>query len=569
MKTFFSDASLFLLSFLLLISNPSHAAGIFETSIRMSHTVNAIGVVGLYFVFCGWIIWRYKKRTAQDLLQKKLVNSSANLRDENRILIAYASQTGNAEHLAQKTAESLKLTDLAVEMHALSVVDHAMLTRFTRVLFIVSTTGEGDAPDNAREFLSKVMLSDVNLSKIQYGILALGDASYTHFCGFGHTLDAWLQHALALPLFDIVEVDRNDDGALRHWQYQLGVLAKDTEMADWKTPDYQHWTLTARALMNEGSVGAPIYHLKLTADINNMHWQAGDIAEIGPRNSHQSVDTFLKHFKLDGSVKIKPTNMTFHEALLDKLLPHDENGFKDFADLNLVKLNLVNLDLINKNSTNLNLTSMHAETILSTLKTLPHREYSIASIPQDGALELLIRQTHYADGRLGIGSGWLTGYAAMESDIALRIRENSAFHPPVQNIPLILIGNGTGIAGLRAHLKARIALQQNNNWLIFGERNAAHDFYFKDELHNWQNQGLLTRIDTAFSRDQSESVYVQDIVKSSASDILKWVEAGAAIYICGSASGMAPAVHNELLELLGEATLSALTTSGRYRRDVY
>jgi len=336
----------------------------------------------------------------------------------------------------------------------------------------------------------------------------------------------------------------------------LGVLAKDTEMADWKTPNYQHWTLAARTLMNEGSVGAPVYHLKLTADVNDMHWQAGDIAEIGPRNSHQSVDTFLKHFKLDGSVKIKSANITFREALLDKLLPHDENGFKDLTDLNVVNLGL-------------DYASIHAEAILSTLKTLPHREYSIASIPLDGALELLIRQTHYADGRLGIGSGWLTEYAAMKSDIALRIRENSAFHPPAKNIPLILIGNGTGIAGLRAHLKARCALQQNNNWLIFGERNAAHDFYFKDELYNWQNQGLLTRIDTAFSRDQVESIYVQDIVKSSASDILKWVENGAAIYVCGSASSMAPAVHNELLELLGEAILSALTTSGRYRRDVY
>lgn len=182
---------------------------------------------------------------------------------------------------------------------------------------------------------------------------------------------------------------------------------------------------------------------------------------------------------------------------------------------------------------------------------------------------MLIRQTHYADGRLGIGSGWLTEYAAMNSDIALRIRENTAFHPPAHNSPLILIGNGTGIAGLRAHLKARAALQQNNNWLIFGERNAAHDFYFRDELHRWQKQFLLTRIDTAFSRDQTESIYVQDVVKSSASDMLKWVEDGAAIYVCGSASGMAPAVHNELLEILGETTLSTLTTSGRYRRDVY
>ena len=540
--------------FFVQVSDSSHAAVFDGTSIANTHVIHAIGVVAIYLVFCVLIIWRHKKRIAQDIRQKNQFNYDTNQRNENSILIAYASQTGNAEQLAQKTAESLKQTGLSVELHALSAIDHAMLTRFTRVLFIVSTTGEGDAPDNARKFLNNVMLNAVNLSKIEYGILALGDSSYSHFCGFGHTLDAWLQHTHALPLFDMVEVDRNDDGALRHWQYQLSVLAKDTEMADWKTPDYQRWKLGERTLMNQGSAGASVYHLKLTTEMADVQWQAGDIAEIGPRNRHQSVDTFLKQFELDGSAWIKSVNKTFHEALLDKLLPHDENGLKEFADLNSANINVNNTDF---------------DAILSTLKTLPHREYSIASIPQDRALELLIRQTHYADGRLGIGSGWLTEHADIGGDIALRIRQNTAFHPPAANTSMILIGNGTGIAGLRAHLKARAALGQGHNWLIFGERHAAHDFYFKDELQSWQNQGLLTRIDTAFSRDQTNTMYVQDVVKSSASDILKWVKDGAAIYVCGSASGMAPAVHNELLAIIGENTLSTLTASGRYRRDVY
>lgn len=532
MKTLFAGLSL-------LIASPSYAA-----STGMSHTINALIVVIVYLCFCGWIIWRYKKRTAQTLREKNQVNADADLRDENSILVAYASQTGNAEHLAKKTAESLKATGLMVEIHQLSAVDTALLQHFTRVLFVVSTTGEGDAPDNARDFLAKVMLNDANFPNLKYGILALGDASYTHYCGFGHTLDTWLQHTHAMPLFDIVEVDRNDDGALRHWQYQLGVLAKDTEMADWKTPEYQQWKLKSRTQVNDGSVGAPVYHLSLSTQKKNMRWQAGDIAEIGPRNSPKSVSIFLNHLELDGSVKINSESMTFAQALLDKLLPHDETGFQALAD-------------------------MDAEAILLTLKTLPHREYSIASIPQDGGLELLIRQTHYADGRLGIGSGWLTQYAAINSDIALRIRENSAFHPPPAETPLILIGNGTGIAGLRAHLKARVASGQNNNWLIFGERNAEYDFYFKDELQGWHNQGLLNKLQTAFSRDQAERIYVQDIVKSSATDIAKWINNGAAIYVCGSATGMAPAVHSELLEILGETTLSILTTSGRYRRDVY
>jgi sulfite reductase (NADPH) flavoprotein alpha-component len=477
-------------------------------------------------------------------MENKLVNSGADARDESTILVAYASQTGNAEQLAKKTAESLKAAGLALEIQPLSAVDTLMLQAFNRVLFVASTTGEGDAPDNAREFLSEVMHHNASFPNLKYGILALGDSSYTHFCGFGHTLGAWLQHAHAIPLFDMVEVDRNDDGALRHWQYQLGVLAKDTEMADWKTPDYQRWKLTTRTQLNQGSVGAPVYLLSLSSQKKQMHWQAGDIAEVGPRNSFQSVDEFLKRLDLDGATQMEPGSITLREALQDKLLPHDEATFNALHALTI-------------------------EVILQTLKTLPHREYSITSIPQDGRLELLIRQTHYADGRLGIGSGWLTEYAAIKTDIALRIRENSAFHPPTTDVPLILIGNGTGIAGLRAHLKARVVSGRGNNWLIFGERNAEHDFYFRDELFGWRDQGLITRLDTAFSRDQSERIYVQDIVKSSAADIAKWVAEGAAIYVCGSANGMAPAVHNALLDNLGEARLANLAASGRYRRDVY
>lgn len=523
----------------LLLPSTSYAE-----NIATSHRINAAIVVIVYLLFCGWIIWRYKKRTAQNLLEKNQVNAGTNMRDENSILVAYASQTGNAERLAKKTAESLKTAGLTIEIHQLSAVDTTMLTHFSRVLFVVSTTGEGDAPDNAREFLAKVMFDDANFPNLKYGILALGDASYTHYCGFGHTLDTWLQHTQAAVLFDIVEVDRNDDGALRHWQYQLGVLANDTEMADWKSPDYQHWKLTKRTQLNKGSIGAPVYHLSLSTQKKNMHWQAGDIAEIGPRNSLDAINTFLNRLGLDGSVKINAHKLTLKEALLEKLLPHTDIDFQTLAD-------------------------MDAETILLTLKTLPHREYSIASIPQDGALELLIRQTHYVDGRLGIGSGWLTEYAAIHHDIALRIRENSAFHPPPLDVPLILIGNGTGIAGLRAHLKARVAAGQGNNWLIFGERNAEYDFYFRDEMQDWQNQGLLSTLKTAFSRDQDHRIYVQDIVKSSAVDVEKWVKDGAAIYVCGSATGMAPAVHHELLSILGEATLSKLTASGCYRRDVY
>lgn len=520
-------------AFMLFTPTLTYAATVHDT-----HLMYAIMVVALYLVFCGWIFLRHKKNTAQDNPLSRQLSAG-----EQNILIAYASQTGNAEQLAQKTAESLTQAGMSVEVRMLSAIDLLMLNRTKRALFVVSTTGEGDAPDNAGDFLQQVMLADVRLHQLEYGILALGDASYKHFCGFGHTLDTWLQHTHAVPMFDMVEVDRGDEGALRHWQYQLSVLAKDTEMADWKTPEYQYWQLSTRILLNPGSAGAPVYHLKLTTDRPTVHWQAGDILEIGPQNSQASIEALLQRLKLDGMLRIGDGDMTLAEALCNKLLPHDALDVE----------RLENID---------------ANTLLATLKTLPHREYSIASIPQDGGLELVIRQTHYPDGRLGIGSGWLTQYAALHQSIAVRIRENIAFHPPVHDIPMILIGNGTGIAGLRAHLKSRVQQSQARNWLIFGERNAAHDFYFRDELETWCQQGLL-KVDTAFSRDQQARIYVQDVLNSVSVELTQWVEAGAAIYVCGSANGMAPEVHCTLLAILGEDGLAALQASGRYRRDVY
>jgi sulfite reductase (NADPH) flavoprotein alpha-component len=132
-----------------------------------------------------------------------------------------------------------------------------------------------------------------------------------------------------------------------------------------------------------------------------------------------------------------------------------------------------------------------------------------------------------------------------------------------------LIGNGSGLAGLRGLLRARIGLGVRENWLLFGERNAAHDFLLRGELEGWRESGWLARLDLAFSRDQAERLYVQDVLRSQASTVREWVSRGAAIYVCGSLQGMAGGVHDALGEILGGELLEALGAEGRYRRDVY
>jgi sulfite reductase (NADPH) flavoprotein alpha-component len=197
------------------------------------------------------------------------------------------------------------------------------------------------------------------------------------------------------------------------------------------------------------------------------------------------------------------------------------------------------------------------------------REYSIASVPSEGSLHILVRQSRRADGSLGVASGWLTEQAPIGSEIPLRIRANNNFHAPEDGGPIILIGNGTGIAGLRSLLKARENLPGSKNWLIFGERNAAHDFFYREDIERWHASGVLTRLDLAFSRDQDERVYVQHLLERSAVEARRWVAEGATLYVCGSAAGMATAVDEALAAALGRDSLNALLAVHRYRRDVY
>ncbi|MNN35932.1 Sulfite reductase [NADPH] flavoprotein alpha-component [compost metagenome] len=190
-------------------------------------------------------------------------------------------------------------------------------------------------------------------------------------------------------------------------------------------------------------------------------------------------------------------------------------------------------------------------------------------MPSDGTLQLMLRRQLRPDGTPGLASGWLCDYTAPGDNIDLRLRSNRNFHPPLGNAPLILIGNGTGIAGLRAHLRARIDAGAQRNWLLFGERNVTHDFHFGAELQQWQREGGIEHLDAVFSRDGGPFHYVQDALAARAQRLRDWVEQGATILVCGSLQGMAPAVDAVIAQALGAEAHEALRIAGRYRRDVY
>lgn len=491
-------------------------------------------VVFAWLAFTAGIV-RQRRRRARG---PSLVQTS----DEpaNTMLVVYASQTGAAEQLARQTAESLRQAGMAVNIVSMGELDVATLQATPRVLFVVSTTGEGDAPDSAAAFVTHAMRAPASLHALRYGLLALGDRDYDDFCGFGRHVQHWLQQSGAEPLFDAVEVDNGDPAALRHWQHHLALVSGAAELPDWQRPEYQQWQLVERTWLNRGSVGGACFHLALKPRDGDATWRAGDLVEIGPRHASADVMQWLAERSLDGVVDVQHDGRraTLGEWLALSHLPSTREVRSPVE-------------------------------IVAALEPLPHREYSIASLPADGTLQLLVRRMQRDDGTPGIGSGWLTQHAAMGGDIDLRIRANPGFHAPSDGQPLILIGNGTGLAGLRALLKERIARGYTRNWLLFGERESAHDFHHRDEIERWHTTGQLERLDLAWSRDGVERAYVQDRLRACADVLQQWMMQGAAIYVCGSLAGMAPGVDAVLRDTLGHNEVERLREAGRYRRDVY
>jgi len=198
------------------------------------------------------------------------------------------------------------------------------------------------------------------------------------------------------------------------------------------------------------------------------------------------------------------------------------------------------------------------------------RDYSIASVPQDGSLQLLVRQSLRADGSPGLASGWLCAGMAVGDALPLGLRAHGGFRLGDNAArPLLLIGNGTGLAGLCSHIRARVAQGRSDQWLVFGERSPEHDALLDGQLQQWLAEGRLERLDRAWSRDAADPCYVQQLLQRQPQRLRDWVARGAAIYVCGSQQGMAQGVDVVLREVLGEAEVEALALAGRYRRDVY
>lgn len=539
----------------------------------------ALLFVLLYLLLCAAVWWRHRRLARAVAAQAAALLPTADAGPP--VLVLHASQTGQAEALAWHTGRFLHLAGMPVRVAALGEVSAQDLQSSRHLLVIASTYGEGDAPDSAAPFARDLMgtASGLDLRHLQIGVMALGDATYAHYCGFGRAVHAWLLQCGAQPLFDRIDVDREDPAALSLWQQRLSHVAGTADLpeaGDWSGPAFERWRLIERRHLNPGSQGGPVFHLALVPPPGQPlpAWEAGDLVQVLPEVMGE-VESGSRSSSLPDSPARSPSPSTTAVSPASTTVPEAERARP--------------------------------------------REYTIASMPGSGRVELLVRQTRRDDGQMGQASGLLTSTLPMGGEVSLRLRAHPSFRiGDNQHRPLILIGNGTGLAGLRAHLKARedaamsslgarqptmvsqaeIVLADGGDaeglgpdtdawrpaapvpdahpeprpapaWLIFGERQSAHDALYRDEIDAWLQGGLLRHADLAFSRDQAERLHVQHLLSRHAQRLREWVADGAAIYVCGSLQGMAGAVDAVLREVLGESAVDALLQQGRYRRDVY
>ena len=459
------------------------------------------------------------------------------------ILVAFASQTGAAEAIAWRSANALIGAQGFVRVAALGTLDPAALAEAGTLLVVTSTYGAGGPPDSARAFVRRHMGGQVDFSGLRFAVLALGDRKYdATFCQFGRSMDRWLTAGGARRLFDVVCVDGDDDdAAMAKWCEHLGRLGAKCDVESLMPGAPQDWVLAQRRLLNPGSAGGQAWEVALTPkDPAHLAWAPGDIAEVWPRNDPARVADFLARHQLDGATLFKWKG---HWTPLTAILAMSRLP----ADHEVVGISV--------------------QWLVDRLEWLGSREYSIASLPEDGRLELLIRKAVKDDASLGLGSGWLAQTCAVGAVVSLRLRPNPNFYPSPDG-PQILIGAGTGMAGLRVHLKYRARKGLKDGWLLFGERGRG-DLYYADEIEAWRESGTLARTDLIFSREHAPRRYVQHLVVETAGDIRAWVmERGASILVCGGLD-MAAGVQNALAAILGEDLLDAMTVDGRYRRDIY
>lgn len=537
-----------------------------------------------------------------------------------KITILYGSQTGNGRRVAESLERDATARGLTASAVNMSDYPSTRLKQEKLLLLVVSTHGEGEPPDDAialYEFLGSRRAK--GLGELRYAILALGDSSYEHFCQTGRDFDQRLAAAGAKRLHDLIECDVDFDEAAAQWSGSA--LDAAAEIVEALAPEagtpapvlravppaprfsrenpYPAEMLASQSIVGRGST-KNVLHVELSLADSGLSYQPGDALGIVAPNPEWLVDDLLTATGLSGGDELPGEDGSLGDALgnryevttlnrrfLEAWTEH--TGAQELRDLLAAGGPALRrwmwqhqiVDVLRRYPA-----EVPAETLVGMLRKMPPRLYSIASSADEVGEEVHLTVAEVAYDAWGLPhwgstSSWLARAIAEGGEVPVFVEPNERFRLPADPAtPVIMIGPGTGIAPFRGFMQAREAAgATGRNWLFFGDRNFESDFLYQTEWLRYRKQGLLTRLDVAFSRDTAEKRYVQHVMAEQARELYSWLEDGAVIYVCGDAERMAPDVDAALTRIIAgqsgitdEAAaerLLGLRKDGRYLRDVY
>ncbi|MEK3734854.1 MULTISPECIES: assimilatory sulfite reductase (NADPH) flavoprotein subunit [unclassified Paenibacillus] len=543
------------------------------------------------------------------------------------VTVLFGSQTGNCHGLAKKLSKQLEEQGFQVTLSSMSDFKTNALKKVENLLLLVSTHGEGEPPDNAISFYEFLHSKRApKLDHLAYSVLALGDTSYEFFCQTGKDFDKRLEELGGKRLTPRVDCDVDFDEPAAEWINRVlqslteltaapgtaaptaisaASLSASAESEYSRSHPFQAEILENLNLNGRGSE-RETRHLELSLEGSNLQYEPGDSLGVYPENHPQLVEDLITAMDWRGEEAVATDKNGTERPLREALLRHYEitvltkplieqvakltgnSGLQELlsagreAELRAYIQERDLLDLVQ----DYGLKGIAASEFVTTLRKIPARLYSIASSPSayPDEVHLTVRTVRYeAHGRnrYGVCSVQLAERAQIGDKLPVFVQHNPNFKLPANpDTPIIMIGPGTGVAPFRAFVGEREESgAQGKNWLFYGDQHFSTDFLYQIEWQRWLKDGVLTRMDVAFSRDTDKKVYVQHRMLEKSKELYQWLEEGAYVYVCGDEKRMAHDVHAALTAIIereggmspekAAEYVSLMQQQKRYQRDVY